>query len=137
MFLFKILFEAQSGLGPSFRFTTFSGWIYLAAGILLMIWPSAVQHVFFDPEFEANEAALVRILGMTVAVIGWFYVFAGRAGATSFVAATVLSRLILVPMVLIPLAWQGVFPHLLLTFAILDPALALVALYFLGREYGV
>jgi hypothetical protein len=39
----------------------------------------------------------------------------------------VVDRLVLVPLVLIPTALAGVFPHVLLTFAVLDPALALVA----------
>ena len=39
-----------------------------------------------------------------------------------------------VPLVLVPLALTGVFPHLLLTFAILDPVLGFAAWYLLERE---
>jgi len=42
--------------------------------------------------------------------------------------------LIFVPAVLVPLAISGVFPHLLLTFAILDASLAIGAWALLGRE---
>ena len=64
-------------------------------------------------DFVGREAALVRILGMTVAIIGWFYLFGGRSGGRQVVAASVLDRIILVPLVLVPIAISGVFPHLL------------------------
>jgi hypothetical protein len=41
------------------------------------------------------------------------------------VAASVFDRLILVPVVLVPLAIASVFPHLFLAFAILDAGLAI------------
>ena len=40
-------------------------------------------------------------------------------------AASVIDRLVFVPLVLLPLALAGVFPHLLVTFTILDMSLAL------------
>jgi hypothetical protein len=61
------------------------------------------------------------------AVIGWLYVFGGRSGARQVVAASVVDRLVFVPAVLLPLAIGGVFPHFLVTLAILDPALAIGA----------
>jgi hypothetical protein len=71
---------------------------------------------------------------MTVAIIGWFYLFGGRSGGRQVVAASVLDRIILVPLVLVPIAISGVFPHLLLFFAILDPLLGLVTWYLLAKE---
>jgi hypothetical protein len=67
------------------------------------------------------------VIGLTVVVIGWLYVFGGRAGARQIVAASVIDRLIFVPAVLIPVAMAGVFPHLLLTFTLLDVLLAVGA----------
>jgi hypothetical protein len=55
-------------------------------------------------------------------------------GARQFVAASVLDRLVLVPAVLVPLASSGLFPHLLLTFAVLDPLLGAVARKLLARS---
>ena len=106
----------------------------MGAGALFMIWPGAVQTIFLDPDFVGREAALVRLVGMTLAIIGWFYLFGGRSGGRQVVAASVLDRIILVPLVLIPLAMAGVFPHLLFTFAILDPLLGLIAWYILAKE---
>jgi len=45
----------------------------------------------------------------------------------------VVDRLVFVPAVLVPLAMAGVFPHMFLTLAILDPALAVAAWVLLGR----
>ena len=115
-----------------------NGVIYLGAGALLIAWPGATQTVFMDRAFVGDEAALVRVIGMAVAVIGWLYLFGGRSGARQIVAASVLDRLVLVPAVLVPLAIAGVFPHLLGTFAILDPTLGIGAwaLSAAGRDAG-
>lgn len=134
MSLIDDLKDSPPALATSSKFTSINGILYLAAGALLMIWPGAVQTLFLDPAFAGREAALVRLLGMTVAIIGWFYFFGGRSGGRQVVAASVMDRIILVPLVLIPLAMAGVFPHLLWTFAILDPVLGLVAWYLLVQE---
>lgn len=134
MSLVTDLMESPPTLAVSSKFASLNGVLYMAVGVLLMIWPGAVQTLFLDPDFVGREAAMVRILGMTVAVIGWFYVFGGRSGGRQFVAVSVVDRIVLVPLVLIPIAMAGVFPHLLWTFAILDPVLSLVTWYLLARE---
>ena len=53
----------------------------------------------------------MRVIGLTVVVIGWLYLFGGRSGARQIVAASVIDRLIFVPAVLIPVAMAGVFPN--------------------------
>ena len=70
---------------------------------------------------------------MTVAVIGWLYLFESLSGEGRIVAARVLDRVVLVPLVLAPLAVAGVFPHFLLTFAVLDPTLGNGAWLLLSR----
>ena len=134
MSLIADLMDSPPTLATSSRFTLLNGVLYLAAGALLMIWPGAVQTLFLDPEFVGREAALVRLLGMTLVIIGWLYWFGGRSGGRQVVAASVLDRIVLVPLVLVPTAMAGVFPHLLLTFAVLDPVLGLGAWYLLARE---
>jgi hypothetical protein len=74
------------------------------------------------------------VIGLTVIVIGWLYVFGGRSGARQIIAASVIDRLIFVPAVLIPVAMAGVFPHLLLTFALLDALLAVGAWILFARR---
>jgi hypothetical protein len=60
-------------------------------------------------------------------VIGWLYLFGGRTGGREVAAASVIDRLIFVPIVLLPLAFAGVFHHLLVAFTILDMTLAIGA----------
>ena len=67
----------------------------------------------------------MRVIGLTIVVIGWLYIFGGRSGARQFIAASVIDRLIFVPAVLIPLAMAGVFPRLFLAFTIIDVLLAI------------
>jgi hypothetical protein len=134
MSLFEALSEAPERLGWASRFTILNGLLYMGCGLLMLAWPGAVQTLFQDPEFVGNEGAMVRLLGMTVTVIGWFYVFGGRSGGRQFVAATVLDRIVLVPLVLVPMIWMGVFPHTLALFAVLDPTLGLIAWWLLARE---
>ena len=74
------------------------------------------------------------MIGLTVAVIGWLYFFGGRSGARQFIAASVIDRLIFVPLVLVPLVLAGVFPRLFLTFTIADVLLAIGAWALLARE---
>jgi hypothetical protein len=107
------------------KYTVLNGVIYLATGVLLIFWPGATQTLFFDPPFVGHEEGLMRALGLTMVVIGWLYFFGGRSGARQFAACTVIDRLIFVPLVLVPLGVAGVFPHLFLTLAILDPILAI------------
>jgi hypothetical protein len=133
MSLIKDLLEQPSTLSTASKYTVLNGAIYLGVGALLVGWPGVVQTLFRDPAFVGHEGALIRLVGMTIGVIGWLYLFGGRSGARQFVAASVIDRLVFVPAVLVPLAIAGVFPHLLLTFAIFDPSLAVGAWMLLRR----
>jgi hypothetical protein len=110
-----------------------NGYLYLALGCLFIVWPGVTQTVFMDRAFVGDESALIRIIGLTVVVIGWFYVFGGRTGARQFSAASVVDRLIFVPVMLLPLAISGVFPRLLVAFTLLDVGLAVGAWMLLRR----
>lgn len=134
MSLIKDLLDKPLSLSAASRYTAMNGIIYLGSGALLVAWPGAVQTLFMDPAFVGHEEALIRVVGLTVVVIGWLYLFGGRSGARQIVAASVIDRLVFIPAVLVPLAMAGVFPHLLVTFAILDPSLAIGAWLLLGRR---
>ena len=133
MSLFKNLLERPFDQAITSKYTAMNGLIYLGIGALALLWPGMVQTIFRDAAFVGNEAALIRVLGMTVMVIGWFYLFGGLSGGRRIVAASVLNRVVLVPLVLVPLAMAGVFPHFLLTFAVLDPMLGVGAWLLLSR----
>jgi hypothetical protein len=127
MSLIKALLEKPPSLTTASKYTTVNGFIYLAVGFLLIVWPGVTQSLFMELAFVGHEEGLMRVIGLTVVVIGWLYVFGGRSGARQIVAASIIDRLIFVPAVLIPVAMAGVFPHLLLTFVIFDALLAIGA----------
>jgi len=114
-------------LSTGSRYAVANGTIYLALGILFIVWPGVVQAIFGDRAFVGDERGLFRVIGLTVVVIGWLYVFGGRSGGRQFSAASVIDRLIFVPVVLLPLATAGVFPHVLVAFTVLDMSLAVGA----------
>src|SRR3954451_5450785 len=126
--------EGTTNSSTASKYTAINGLIYLAGGMLLIVWPGLTQTLFMDAAFVGHEQGLVRVIGFTVVVIGWLYVFGGRSGARQFVAASVVDRLIFIPVVLVPLAISGVFPHLLLSFAFLDVALGIGAWVLSGRK---
>lgn len=127
MSLISDLLEAPPSLSRASKWTAMNGFIYLGLGAVFILWPGAVQTLLWDPPFAAHEEALFRMLGLTIAVIGWLYLFGGRSGSRPVVAASVLDRWILVPAVAVPVALSGVFPHAILAFALLDASLALGA----------
>lgn len=68
-----------------------------------------------------------------MAVVGWLLWIGGRIGARSFVAAGIVARLA-VPLVVIPLAMNGVFPHMMYVFGVLDPVLGLLTWRILSKS---
>jgi hypothetical protein len=133
MSLIKDLLQKSPNLSAGSKYTEVNGLLYLGMGALLITWPGAIQTLFMDPAFAGHEEALFRVIGLTVVVIGWLYVFGGRSGARQAVASSVVDRLVFVPLVLVPLAISGVFPHFLVTLAILEPTLAIGAWALLNR----
>ena len=132
--LMKDLLEKPPGLSAASKYTALNGVGYLMVGGVLILWPGVAQTIFMEPAFVGHESALMRVIGLTVVVIGWLYVFGGRSGARQFVAASVIDRLVFVPAVLVPLAIAGVFPHLFLAFTIFDASLAIGAWALLRRD---
>ena len=126
--------EGTTNSSTASKYTAINGLIYLAGGMLLIVWPGLTQTLFMDAAFVGHEQGLVRVMGLTVVVIGWLHVFGGRSGTRQFVAASVVDRLIFIPVVLVPLAISGVFPHLLLSFAFLDVALGIGAWVLSSRK---
>lgn len=133
MRFFETLMKTPGPLSPSSRYTVACGIFYLGFGILTYAWPGMAQTIFQEKPFAGNEEAMMRLVGFVVGVIGWLYIFGGRTGARSLAASTVVDRLI-VPFALAPLIMAGVVPRVLITFAVLDPALALGVWLILRRE---
>jgi hypothetical protein len=134
MSLIKNLLEIPTNLSSASKYTVMNGLLYFGTGALFIAWPGVTQTLFMDAAFVGHERDLIRVIGLTLAVIGWLYLFGGRSGARQIVAASVVDRLVFVPVVLVPLAMAGVFPHMFLTLAILDPTLAIGAWFLLSRK---
>ena len=134
MTLIKDLLEKSPDLSTASKYTVMNGVLYLGTGVLFIVWPGVVQTLFMDAPFVGNEGALFRVVGLLLVVVGWLYLFGGRSGARQAVAASVIDRLLFVPVVLLPLAMAGVFPHLFVALAILEPTLAIGAWILLGRN---
>jgi len=108
MSLIETLLEKPANLAIASKYTAMNGIVYLSAGAVLILWPAAVQAIFRDRAFIGHEQGLIRAMGMAVVVIGWLYLFAGCSGSRQSVAASVIDRLTIVPLVLLPLAASGV-----------------------------
>jgi hypothetical protein len=96
------LLEKPTNLPTASNYTALNGVIYLGIGVLLIVWPGVTQTIFMDADFVGLEGALIRVIGLTLVVIGWLYFFGGRSGAPQIVAASVVDRLVFVPVVLVP-----------------------------------
>jgi hypothetical protein len=132
--LINDLCEKPSSLSTASRYTVLNGLIYLGAGVVLILGPGLTQTLLMERAFVGSEQGLIRALGLAVVVIGWLYLFGGLSGGRQVVAASVIDRLIFVPVVALPLAIAGVFPYLLVLFTVLDMTLAIGAWVVLGRE---
>src|SRR5262245_61047524 len=115
MSLIKDLRHKPPGFTVASKYTALNGVGYLVVGAILIAWPGITQTLFREPAFAGHEEALIRVIGLTIVVIGWLYLFGGRSGTRQFIAASVIDRLVFVPMVLVPLTIAGVFPRLFLT----------------------
>lgn len=110
------------------RYIIANGVFYVVIGVSIFFTPKAILESLFFTSFEGHSEGLAHVLGMAVAVIGWFYVMGGRTGHASFGLSTIVDRL-LVPLPLAALWLMGELPAtLVLSFAILDPTLGLVGL---------
>ena len=134
MQLITDLLDRPATLSHVSRYAVMNGMIYLMLGALLVLWPGVTQALLMERDFVGGEEGMMRVLGLTLVVIGWLYVFGGRTGQRQFGAASVVDRLIFVPLVTIPVALSGVFPRLLLSFTVLDMALAVGAWMLLNRS---
>ena len=131
--LLKALAERSPTPSIASRFTSVSGLFYLGMGLAICAAPSLVPTLFIEPPFTGREAGLFRLIGWIMAVVGWFLWIGGRTGARSFVAAGVVARLG-VPLVAIPLALSGVFPHMLWAFGLLDPVSGLLTRRLMAKS---
>ena len=131
---FSISWKSHLIYPTASRYTVMNGTLYLGAGVLMIAWPGMVQTLFQGCAVRRPRCSCSRVIGLLLVVVGWFYLFGGRSGVPQPVAASVIDRLIFVPLIFLPLAYAGVFPHLLVTFAMIDPLLGIGAWVLLSRK---
>ena len=71
MNLISDLLEKPSSLTTASRYTALNGVVYLIAGATLIVWPGLLQTLFREEAFVGHEGALMRVIGLTIVVIGW------------------------------------------------------------------
>jgi hypothetical protein len=115
------------------KFTEGCGFLYLFIGSTFFFFPNLQVQIGLIPAFQGQEEALLRFVGMTLAIIGYFYIFGARTNIKSFGLSTVVDRLLIPFLILFVFSMSEINLMLVLPFAILDPTLAVIA-YMLWRK---
>ena|ERR1041384_2536800 len=131
---FETLAERPTKLSRLARYTVWNGVFYMVVGAGLFVAPQSILELQFRVPLRGYESSLSNALGMTLLVIGFFYVMGARTGRASFGLATVVDRSF-VPFLLGSLLLRNlVAPMMVVPFMILDPILALGAFLIWRKE---
>ena len=84
-----------------FKFLEINGWIYFLVGLLYFLFPQLPTLINIHPALEGNDSGWVRYFGFMGLAMGYYFVFMGRSQSYSLAVATVLSRVLFVPLALI------------------------------------
>ncbi len=96
--------------------------IYLfALGLVLVVVPNLLLRVFGIAE---TDDVWIRVVGMLVLILGYYYSQAARMGLTDFFRLTVIGRTA-VPLFFIAFVLAGIAPPVLILFGVIDFAAAM------------
>jgi hypothetical protein len=131
---FETLTERPAELSRLARYTIWNGLFYMVVGAGLFVAPQPMLELQFQVPLRGYEPGLSNTLGMTLLIIGFFYVMGARTGRASFGLATVVDRAF-APFLLGSLLLRGlVAPMMVVPFIILDPVLGLGAFLVWRKE---
>jgi len=134
-FLKNWLSRGPSSRTPLIRYTELNGIFYILTGLFLFFLPKVPSNFGRFPPLQGQEEGLVRLIGFSLSIIGYFYYFGARTHQKSFALSTIVDRLILVPLFFsILLIFDLIDKNFILGLFILDPLLALGALYLWTKE---
>lgn len=119
---------------PLSRYLEANGVAYLALGLLLFAWPAFAFDVVGAIPRGTGDVGFLRVLGMAVAVIGWFYVMGGRTHQSSFGLATFVDRMLVPLFLLVPAVLDEIDLRLVVPLGVVDPLLGLGALWLWRRQ---
>ena len=104
------------------------GCLYLLIGSLFLLMPS-IASMLMLMFVDENEAGALRMFGLAVNVVGYFYIQGARSAGDieTLVAETTFDRLTFVPVCCLLLMFFGYSRAMLcIAFILLDPALAML-----------
>ena len=93
-FFTQLLFQPEAEKSLLVRFTEVCGYMYILIGLLFLFVPGSLVIIGLTPAFQGQEEGLVRIIGITVSIIGYFYIFGARTHSRAFGLSTILDRLL-------------------------------------------
>ena len=120
------LWKRPAKLSPLAMYIVSNGLLYGFMGLGLYAAPASILKMLTGP---SGDVGTLRVMGMMLGFIGWFYVMGGRTGATSFALSTVVDRLSILVFLGALVALGDVQLHMVAPFMILDPLLAVGALW--------
>jgi hypothetical protein len=85
------------------------GWVILAEGTSVLLFPHPVQSLLGIPPLTAQAANYFRLVGLLVSGLGMLYIASGRLNSEGFVFASLLDRP-LVPLAMAILWYLEVVP---------------------------
>ncbi|MEC7984308.1 MAG: hypothetical protein VX278_04040 [Myxococcota bacterium] len=115
-------------------FTELCGYAYGFIGATFFFLPHLQVQMGMLPPYQGQEEGMVRLLGLTLGIIGYFYVFGARTHARSFCLSTVVDRLLVPFLLAFVFLVSDVALMLILPLAVLDPLLAITALFLWYKE---
>jgi hypothetical protein len=105
---------------PAFSVFVFSVYLYVL-GIVLVVSPNVLLAVFRLPE---TTEVWVRVVGMLVVLIGFYYTTAARNELTAMLRASVVARLSVL-VFFVAFVVVGFAPPVLIVFGLIDAAAAI------------
>jgi len=102
------------------RTVEYFGWIDLTLGLIVLLAPYAAAAILRLPALGADDADLLRMVGMFVCALGLLYIISGRLDSAGFAVASLLDRP-LVPLIMAVLWLRHILPgSMALAFSISD-----------------
>lgn len=115
------------------RYTTFNGILYVLTGLTFMLWPYCLELVGHPPLTVAS-AGPIRGVGISVIYIGSFYIWGARSRFVPISLASVVNRVFLGPVLILPLVYLKLMePMLGIPFCVLDVVLG-VGMYVVWKQ---
>jgi len=110
---------------PSLRPILFQGWLLCIEGIFILFLPHFCAFILLlKEELSDQSEMLARLIGITLFIIGYFYLVAGKYKLMPFIRASVMERCLLLP--ILAFFWViGKFELPILLFGVQNAILAL------------